>query len=67
MEGDCDTAVGAHSKIDKNQITLEAKLFSLAGSLRFYEKKTDNINKFKQLKTKIGIAFKKKYKQYYKR
>ena len=35
LEGDCETAVGAHSKVDGDQITLEAELFSLDGSLRF--------------------------------
>ena len=39
LEGDCETAVGIHSKIDENKITLEAELFSLDGSQRFYEKK----------------------------
>ena len=39
LEGDCETAIGAHSKINGDQITLEAELFSLDGSLRFHEKK----------------------------
>ena len=39
LEGNCETAVGAHATIDKNKITLEAELFSLDGKLRFYEKK----------------------------
>ena len=44
LEGDCETAIGAHSKINGDQITLEAELFSLDGSLRFYEKKTGKID-----------------------
>ena len=39
LEGDCETAVGAHSIIDGDNIIVEAELFSLDGSKRFYEKK----------------------------
>ncbi len=46
LEGDCETAVGIHSKIDVNKITVEAELFSLDGSQRFYEKKIRQIRKF---------------------
>ena len=67
LEGDCETAIGAHSKIDGDQITLEAELFSLDGSQRFYEKKSSNINEYKQLGTEIGIALKEKSKNSYKR
>ena len=37
---DCETAVGTHATLGDNEITLEAELFSLDGSNRFYEKKT---------------------------
>ena len=67
LEGDCNTAVGAHSKIDGDKIILEAELFSLDGSLRFYEKKIGNIDKYKELGTEIGIALKKKSKNSYKK
>ena len=67
LEGDCETAVGAHSKIDGDQIILEAELFSLDGSQRFYEKKTGNINEYKELGTEIGIALKEKSKDSYKK
>ena len=40
LEGDCETAVGAHSIIKDDKIIVEAELFSLDGSKRFYEKKT---------------------------
>ena len=39
LEGDCETAIGVHSIIDGDYIVLEAELFSLDGSRRFYEKK----------------------------
>ena len=67
LEGDCETAVGAYSKIDGDQIILEAELFSLDGSQRFYEKKTGNINEYKELGTEIGIALKEKSKNSYKK
>ena len=67
LEGDCETAIGAHSRVDGNMITLEAELFSLDGSLRFYEKKTANIEEYKNLGTEIGISLKEKSKNSYKR
>ena len=67
LEGDCETAIGAHSQIDGNKITLEAELFSLNGKLRFYEKKTDKIEKFKQLGIEIGQVLKIKSNNSYKR
>jgi len=67
LEGDCETAIGAHSQIDGNKITLEAELFSLDGKMRFYEKKTDKIEKFEQLGNEIGQVLKTKSNNSYKR
>ena len=67
LEGDCETAVGAHATIDKNKITLEAELFSLDGKLRFYEKKTSTLDKFKQLGIEVGQSLKTKSNNSYKR
>ena len=67
LEGDCETAVGAHALVNENIITLEAELFSLDGSRRFYEKKTANIEEYKKLGTEIGISLKEKSKNSYKR
>ena len=67
LEGDCETAVGAHATIHKNKITLEAELFSLDGKLRFYEKKTSTLNKFKQLGIEVGQSLKTKSNNSYKR
>ena len=66
LEGDCETAIGAHSKINGDQITLEAELFSLDGSLRFYEKKTGKIDEYKKIGTEIGKILKQKSKNSYK-
>ena len=66
LEGDCETAIGAHSKINGDQITLEAELFSLDGSLRFHEKKTGKIDEYKKIGTEIGKILKQKSKNSYK-
>ena len=67
LEGDCETAVGIHSKIDKNKIIVEAELFSLDGSQRFYEKKSDKLENFKELGNEIGQILKLKSNNTYKR
>ena len=67
LEGDCETAIGAHSKINEDNITIEAELFSLDGSQRFYEKKTNKIDKFKKIGTEIGKILKIKSNNSYKR
>ncbi len=67
LEGDCETAVGIHSKIEGDKITVEAELFSLDGSTRYYEKKTSKIDKFKELGKEVGKILKTKSKNSYKR
>jgi hydroxymethylbilane synthase len=67
LEGDCQTAVGAHSKIENEKIILEAELFSLDGSKRFYEKKIAKVSEFRKLGKEIGQILKLKSKNSYKR
>ena len=67
LDGDCETAIGAHSVVDGNKIIVEAELFSLDGKQRFYEKKVGNLNEFKQIGKEIGILLKAKSKNSYKR
>ena len=67
LEGDCETAVGAHSTIDGDKIIIEAELFSLDGSKRFYEKKTGKSNKFREIGKEIGQNLKTKSNNSYKR
>ena len=67
LEGDCQTAVGAHSKIENEKIILEAELFSLDGSERFYEKKIAEVSEFRKLGKEIGQILKLKSKNSYKR
>ena len=54
LEGDCETAIGVYSKIDGHTIVVEAELFSIDGSQRFYEKKSGQIDKFKEIGEQIG-------------
>ena len=50
-----------------NEITLEAELFSLDGSNRFYEKKTRDIKDFDTIGLEIGKILKNKSKGSYKK
>ena len=46
---------------------MEAELFSLDGSQRFYEKKTDELENFRELGNEIGKILKIKSNNTYKR
>ena len=67
LEGDCQTAIGVYSKIDGKVIEVEAELFSVDGSQRFYEKKSDRIDKFRELGKQIGQNLKIKSNNSYKK
>ena len=67
LEGDCETAIGAHAIIEANKIILEAELFSLDGSQRFYEKKFSKIENSKELGKDVGQILKIKSNNSYKR
>ena len=67
LEGDCETAIGAYSKIYDNKLVVEAELFSLDGSQRFYEKKITEVSKFRELGKEIGQNLKIKSKNSYKK
>ena len=67
LEGDCDTAVGAHALIENDQIILQAELFSLDGSQRYYEKKTSKIEDAKELGKEVGQILKIKSNNSYKK
>jgi hydroxymethylbilane synthase len=59
LEGDCETAVGVFASINGNKINLEAELFSLDGSKRFYLKSFENIDKADELGIEMGKTLKK--------
>ena len=67
LEGDCETAVGAHAVIDDDKIILEAELFSLDGTQRFYEKKSSKIENAKLLGKEVGQILKIKSNNSYKK
>ena len=67
LEGDCETAVGAHAIIEGDKLILEAELFSLDGSQRFYEKKFSKIENSKELGKNVGQILKIKSNNSYKR
>jgi hydroxymethylbilane synthase len=67
LEGDCETAVGAHSIIEGDKIFLEAELFSLDGKQRFYAKKSSKIEKAKSLGEEVGKILKVKSNNSYKK
>ena len=67
LEGDCETAVGAHAIIEGDKLILEAELFSLDGSQRFYEKKSSKIENAKELGRDVGQILKTKSNNSYKR
>jgi hydroxymethylbilane synthase len=67
LEGDCETAVGAHAIIEGDEIILEAELFSLDGNERFYEKKSSKIENAKTLGKEVGQILKTKSNNSYKK
>ena len=66
LEGDCETAVGAHAIIKGDEIILEAELFSLDGNQRFYEKKSSKIENAKALGKEVVQILKTKSNNSYK-
>ena len=67
LEGDCETAVGAHATIDEDKIFLKAELFSLDGKQRFFEKKSSKIENAKDLGLEVGKILKIKSNNSYKK
>ena len=67
LDGDCETAVGAIAKINEENISLEAELFSLDGKERFYHKDSKEIKFAFELGKKVGLILKKESKNSYKK
>jgi hydroxymethylbilane synthase len=67
LEGDCETAVGVFASINGDKIDIEAELFSLDGSKRFYFKSFKNLNKAEELGIEVGKALKKESNNSYKK
>jgi hydroxymethylbilane synthase len=67
LEGDCETAVGVYALVEGDKITIEAELFSLDGTQRFYEKKSSKIENAKELGEEVGHILKIKSKSSYRK
>ena len=67
LEGDCDTAIGALSKIDGDNIILSAELFSVDGKNRYFIEETKAISSAKDLGRKVGETLKFQSKGSYKK
>ncbi len=67
LEGNCETAIGVYSEIEGEFILVEAELFSIDGSQRFYEKKLTKIDEFKEIGKKVGQTLKTKSNNSYKK
>ena len=67
LEGDCETAVGVHATVEGSEVVLEAELFSLDGTSRFYEKKSSKIENAKELGKDVGQILKTKSNNTYKK
>ena len=67
LEGDCETAVGAISIINNENISLKAELFSLDGKERFHCKSSKDIKHAAELGIEIGENLIKQSKGNYKK
>ena len=67
LGGDCETAVGAIANLEKENINLEAELFSIDGKQRFYHRASKNINLSLELGKEVGEILKKESNNSYKR
>ena len=67
LEGDCETAVGVYAKINGEKIELNAELFSIDGTKRFYEKKSKKILQAESLGEEVGETLKIKSNNSYKK
>ena len=67
LEGDCDTAIGAYAKVEDGKIYVEAELFSLDGSKRFYVNSSKELKYADELGKEVGIILKKKSKESHKK
>ena len=67
LEGDCETAVGAFAKINKDLIDVEAELFSLDGKERYYVKLSKDLKLAEALGKEVGEILKEKSNNSYKK
>jgi len=59
LKGDCSTAVGIYSIINKKKLILKAELFSIDGKKRYYYEHSDKINRALDIGKIVGNRLKK--------
>ena len=59
LKGDCGTAIGIYSVINKKNLILKAELFSIDGKKRYYYEYSDSLNKAQNIGSIVGKYLKK--------
>ncbi len=67
LDGDCETAVGATSKIINNEIFLSGELFSVDGSRRYFYETSKKLTDFNLAGQEVGIKLKEESRGDYKK
>ena len=67
LEGDCHTAVGVFSKINKNDFEITSELFSIDGKQRYFKTIKDKISNYLNASIELGNYLKREAKDSYKK
>ena len=67
LDGDCETAVGATSKIVNDKIYLSGELFSIDGSRRYFYETSKNLSDFYMAGEEVGKKLKEESQGNYKK
>ncbi len=67
LEGDCDTAIGAYAKLENGKISVEAELFSLDGTKRYFVKSSKEPQHAEKLGKEVGRILKERSNNSYKK
>jgi hydroxymethylbilane synthase len=67
LEGDCHTAVGVFSKINKNDFEITCELFSIDGKKRYFKTIKDKLSNYLNASIELGNYIKREAKNDYKK
>ena len=67
LEGDCHTAVGVFSKINKNDFEITCELFSIDGKKRYFKTIKDKLSNYLNASIELGNYIKREAKDDYKK
>jgi len=67
LEGDCHTAVGVFSKINKNDFEITCELFSIDGKKRYFKTIKDKISNYLNASIELGNYIRREAKNDYKK